>query len=191
MQYALALSSRIDQTLAWVGKTVAWLIVIAAFISAGNAVIRKLFDASSNAWLEAQWWLFAAAFLLAAPWTLAKNEHIRIDIVNTRLSLRKRDWIELIGHTLFLLPMCLLVVWTSWSFFWTSYGQNEQSLNAGGLPQWPVKAVIPIAFTFLALQGVSEIIKRIAIMTGHLDREDPHDTYHAEAVSSGSSSAPK
>lgn len=179
MQGLLWVSQTIDRINTWVGKTVAWLIVIAALISASNAIIRKIFDTSSNAWLEAQWWLFAMAFLLAAPWTLAQNEHIRIDILNTRFSTRTRDVIDVIGHALFLIPMALLLVWTSWDFFWASYAQNEQSSNAGGLPQWPIKALVPIAFALLFLQGVSELIKRIAVMNGHAPRRDSGDSYHA------------
>lgn len=182
MRTALAISTAIDRLNSWIGQTVAWLIVVAAVISAGNAVIRKLFDSSSNAWLEAQWWLFALAFLLAAPWTLAQNEHIRIDILNNNLSERTRDIIDAVGHAFFLIPMTLLLVWTSASFFWTSYGQNEQSWNAGGLPQWPIKALIPMAFALLFLQAVSELIKRIAIMRGDTPRVEIGGTYHATAA---------
>lgn len=170
MPALLKLAKLIDWITSWVGRGVAWLIVLAAVISAGNAVIRKLFDTSSNAWLETQWWLFAIVFLLAAPWTLAENEHIRIDILNTRFSNKTRDIIDLVGHGLFLIPMALLLVWTSWDFFWKSYAQNEQSWNAGGLPQWPIKGVIPIAFALLLAQAVSEFIKRLAVMTGHAPR---------------------
>ena len=182
MQALLIFSRAIDRVTTMVGRGVAWLIVIAAIISAGNAVIRKVFDTSSNAWLETQWWLFAIAFLLAAPWTLAQNEHIRIDILNNRLSTKTRDLIDLIGHGLFLVPMTLLLVWTSWDFFWTSYDQNEQSMNAGGLAQWPIKAIIPFAFFLLFLQAVSELIKRVAIMTGDKPRKEIGGTYHAAAA---------
>jgi len=182
MQALLRLSRTIDSVTSLVGRAVAWLIVVAAVTSAGNAIIRKLFDTSSNAWLESQWWLFSIAFLLAAPWTLAQNEHIRIDILNNRLSSKTRDVIDLIGHALFLVPMTLLLVWTSWDFFWKSYAQNEQSWNAGGLAQWPIKAIIPIAFALLFLQAVSELIKRVAIMTGAQPRKEIGGTYHAAAA---------
>lgn len=172
----LALSRRIDAATSWIGRSAAWLIVLAAVISAGNAVVRKLFDISSNSWLEVQWWLFACVFLLAAPWTLSINEHIRIDIVSNRLSKRSRDTIDIIGHVFFLLPSAALIVFTSWYFFATSYAQNEQAQNAGGLPQWPIKALIPIAFAVLFLQGVSELIKRVAIVRG--DLEDGNDANH-------------
>lgn len=168
----LALSRLIDAATRALGQWVAWLIVATAIISAGNAIIRKIFDVSSNAWLELQWWLFSAVFLLAAPWALALNEHIRIDIVNQRLPRWVRNAIEIIGHVLFLLPMAAVIVWTSWPFFVTSYEQNEQSSNYGGLPQWPAKFLIPLAFSILFLQGISELIKRIAIIRGDLPDSD-------------------
>jgi len=133
-----------------------------------------------------QWWLFAAVFLLAAPWTLAVNEHIRIDVVNSRLSQRARNIIELIGHALFLLPTAAMIVYTSSIFFATSYAQNEQSPNAGGLPQWPIKILIPVAFAWLFAQGISELIKRIAIMRGDMAEPVVHGTYHEAAVEAGS-----
>ena len=172
MKVLLALSRLIDGATRTLGQWVAWLVIAAALISAGNAVIRKLFDLSSNAWLELQWWLFSAVFLLAAPWTLALNEHIRIDILNQRFPQRVRNAIEIIGHLLFLMPMAAVIVWTSWPFFLTSYEQNEQSSNYGGLPQWPAKFLIPLAFSILFIQGVSELIKRIAIMRGDLAETD-------------------
>jgi TRAP-type mannitol/chloroaromatic compound transport system permease small subunit len=185
MRGLLALSRRIDTMTARLGEWVAWLVVAAAVISAGNAIIRKLFDVSSNAWLELQWWLYAAVFLLAAPWTLQLNEHIRIDILNQRFPRRLRNAIEIVGHVFFLLPMAAIVVWTSWPFFLTSFAQNEQSANYGGLPQWPAKLLIPLAFSVLFIQGVSELVKRIAIMRGELC-EPEHDAGHpAAATDSG------
>ena len=173
MQGLLAVSRLIDAGTRRLGQWVAWLVIAAAIISAGNAVSRKLFDLSSNAWLELQWWLFSAVFLLAAPWTLALNEHIRIDILNQRFSPRVRNIIEIVGITLFLMPMAAIVVWTSWPFFVASYEQNEQSSNFGGLVQWPAKLLIPVAFAILFIQGVSELIKRIAIMRGELAETEP------------------
>jgi TRAP-type mannitol/chloroaromatic compound transport system permease small subunit len=181
MQGLLGLSRRIDAGTRRLGQWVAWLVVAAAVISAGNAVIRKLFDTSSNAWLELQWWLFAAVFLLAAPWTLALNEHIRIDILSQRFSQRTRNWIEIGGHLLFLMSMAAIIAWTSWPFFLVSYAQNEQSSNYGGLPQWPAKFLIPLAFAILFVQGVSELIKRVAIMRGDLTETDPGSHHPAEA----------
>jgi TRAP-type mannitol/chloroaromatic compound transport system permease small subunit len=185
MKGLLALSRLIDRVSAGVGRSVAWLIVAAAVISAGNAVVRKLFDWSANSLLEVQWWLFALVFLLAAPWTLAVNEHIRIDIINNRLSAATRNRIEVLGHTLFLLPMAAMIVYTSLIFFATSFGQNEQSPNAGGLPLWPIKALIPVAFALLFAQGVSELIKRIAIMRGDLHEEAGRGGYHDAVVAAG------
>lgn len=180
MQSLLAASRWIDAATRLIGQWIAWLIVVAAVISAGNAVIRKVFDLSSNAWLELQWWLFAAVFLLAAPWTLALNEHIRIDIVNERMPRWARNAIEVIGHLFFLLPTAALVAYTSWDFFLASWEQNEQSSNYGGLPQWPVKLLIPVAFALLFVQGISELIKRIAIINGDLP-EDRFDSGHPAA----------
>lgn len=169
----LALARGIDAVNARIGKAAAWLILVAILVSAINAIVRKLFDISSNSWLELQWVLFAAVFLLCASWTLLDNEHIRIDIVNSHLSKRMRDGIDVFGHLFFLLPFSLLLLWTSIPFFLNSYAINEQSLNAGGLPQWPAKLLVPVGFFFLTLQGISELIKRVAIMMGRMD--DPHE----------------
>jgi len=169
----LALARGIDAVNTRIGKLAAWLIVAAIFVSAINAVVRKLFDVSSNSWLELQWVLFAAVFLLCASWTLLDNEHIRIDIVNSRLAKRTRDGIDIFGHLFFLLPFSILLLWTSVPFFLNSYGIDEQSLNAGGLPQWPAKALVPLGFFFLTLQAISELIKRVAIFTGRM--EDPNE----------------
>lgn len=169
----LALARGIDAVNTRIGKLAAWLIVAAIFVSAINAVVRKLFDVSSNSWLELQWVLFAAVFLLCASWTLLDNEHIRIDILNSRLAKRTRDGIDIFGHLFFLLPFSILLLWTSVPFFLNSYGIDEQSLNAGGLPQWPAKALVPLGFFFLTLQAISELIKRVAIFTGRM--EDPNE----------------
>lgn len=185
MEGLLATSRLIDRTTTAIGRWAAWLVVVAAVISAGNALVRKTLDWSSNGLLEIQWWLFAAVFLLAAPWALVSDEHIRVDIVNSRLSKRKRNIIELVGHALFLLPVAALIVWTSWFFFTASYAQSEQSPNAGGLPLWPIKALIPVAFGLLFVQGVSEIIKRVAIMRGALPESGHHDGFHDTVVATG------
>jgi TRAP-type mannitol/chloroaromatic compound transport system permease small subunit len=168
----LKLSAAIDWLNSRIGKTLAWLIMLVVAVSAINAIVRKLFDTSSNAWLELQWVLFGAVFLLCSPWTLLSNEHVRIDIVNNLLPKSARNVIELIGHVLFLLPLTIIMVVTSVPFFLRSFRLNEQSMNAGGLPQWPAKSLIMIGFAFLFLQGLSELIKRIAIMAGRLP--DPH-----------------
>ena len=182
MNAALMLSSAIDRLNEAIGKCTYWLILVAVLISTANAIIRKAFDSSSNAWLEAQWQLFGAVFMLCAAYTFLKNEHIRIDILNSRLPKRVRDWIDLLGHFLFLMPFVILMIVDGVPFFITSYLQNEQSSNAGGLAQWPAKALIPLGFMLLFLQGVSEIIKRIAVMRG--DIEDPHgdEPMHSEEV---------
>lgn len=172
LQSLLKLSRGIDAFTRWTGKRLAWLIVAAVIISAINAILRKTLDMSSNSWLELQWVLFSIVFLLCAPWTLLDNEHIRIDIVNNLLPKRVRDMIDVIGHAFFLLPLCVVMIITGGPFFWRSYQINEQSGNAGGLPQWPAKSLIIIAFTFLFVQGISELIKRIAVMRGLIP--DPH-----------------
>ncbi len=182
MKTLLGMSRLIDAATGAIGRTVAWLIVVAAVVSAGNAVVRKAFDVSSNAWLDLQWWLFAAVFLLAAPWTLKDNEHIRIDVVNAGLPRWARDAIELVGHVFFLIPTAAMIFVTSWLYFLTSYEQNEQAFNAGGLPQWPIKALIPAAFALLLLQGVSELIKRIAIMRGLMPEPAPRGGFAAAAT---------
>ncbi len=168
----LTLSRAIDAVNTRIGKWVAWLVVVAVAVSATNATVRKVFDTSSNAWLELQWILFAAVFLLCASWTLIANEHIRIDIVNVVFPRRLRSWIEVVGHLFFLLPFTLVMVVTGWPFFIASWSINEQSSNAGGLPQWPAKFLVPLGFALLFFQGVSELIKRIAIMRGKIP--DPH-----------------
>ena len=172
MQSLLRVSRGIDAFTRWTGKRLAWLILVAVVVSAANAIVRKTLDTSSNSWLELQWVLFSIVFLLCSPWTLLDNEHIRIDIVNNLLPKRVRDIIDLIGHAFFLLPLTIVMVITGGPFFVRSYEINEQSGNAGGLPQWPAKSLIIIGFAFLFVQGLSELIKRIAVMRGLIP--DPH-----------------
>ena len=164
----------IDATNMWIGKRLSWLILAAVAVSALNATVRKVFDTSSNAWLELQWVLFSIVFLLCSPWTLLDNEHIRIDILNNLFPPRVRNIIEVVGHSLFLLPLCIIMIITAVPFFLGSYGVDEQSLNAGGLPQWPSKALIMIAFAMLLIQGLSELVKRIAVMRDLIP--DPHES---------------
>lgn len=185
MESLLALSRRIDGATAIIGRAVSWLVVAAAIVSAGNAIVRKVFHMSSNSWLEAQWWLFALVFLLAAPWTLSLNEHIRIDVLSSRFSRAQRNAVELLGHIFFLMPAAGLLLYTSWHYFMTSYLQNEQSTNPGGLPQWPIKALIPAAFALLFLQGLSELIKRIAIIEGLIPDTNGNHGYHREVMQAG------
>ncbi len=172
MQAFLAVSRVIDALNTRIGKILSWLILAAVLVSTVNATVRKLFDTSSNAWLELQWVLFGVVFLLCAPWTLLVNEHIRIDIVNNMFPQKVRNWIDLIGHAFFLIPLCVIMLVTSAPFFMRSYEINEQSMNAGGLAQWPAKGIVFLGFFFLLLQAISEFIKRIAVMRGLIP--DPH-----------------
>jgi len=168
----LSISRVIDMINGQIGKKVAWLILLAVVVATVNAIVRKVFNVSSNAWLELQWMLFGAVFLMCASWTLQVKEHIRIDIVNSTLPKSVQRWIDLIGHTLFLMPFCLLMIYHSWPFFTRSYAINEQSMSAGGLAQWPAKGLVVVGFVMLAFQGVSEIIKQVAIMRGHLEDDE-------------------
>ncbi len=160
----------IDAVNRQVGLYVSWLILVMTVISALNAASRKLFSLSSNAFLEIQWYLFAAVFLLAAGYTLLRNEHVRVDIVNAQLRTRIRLWIEIFGTVFFLFPFALLVIWYGWPYFAISFAEREWSLNAGGLIIWPVKLLIPVGFLLLFLQGLSQLIKLFAAVTG---RQDP------------------
>jgi TRAP-type mannitol/chloroaromatic compound transport system permease small subunit len=170
----LKLSGVIDAINTQIGKWVAWAILAAVAVSAVNATVRKVFDLSSNSWLELQWVLFSAVFLLCASWTLRDNEHIRIDIVNNQLPGGLRNTIELIGHAFFLLPLTIVILVTGIPFFTESFFMNEQSASAGGLPQWPAKSLIMIGFAMLLAQCISELIKRVAIIQGLIP--DPHMT---------------
>jgi len=174
LQALLKLSHGIDAFTRWTGKRLAWLILVAVVISAANAIVRKTFDMSSNSWLELQWVLFSIVFLLCGSWTLLDNEHIRIDIVNAMMPKKMRNIIDVIGHLFFLLPLTVVMIITGVPFFLRSFQINEQSGNAGGLPQWPAKSLIMIAFAFLLVQGVSELIKRIAVMRGLIP--DAHES---------------
>jgi TRAP-type mannitol/chloroaromatic compound transport system permease small subunit len=210
----LGLSRAIDWVNEKIGRWIAWLIVAAVVISATNAVIRKLFDMSSNAWLELQWWLFGMVFLLCAPWTLSSNEHIRIDIVNSLMPSWMKQAVEVIGHLFFLIPVCLVMIYTSYPFFiasapktvdlmaalggflgslvsynptaigkaWnTLLSVGEQSTNAGGLPVWIPKGLVLVGFVVLLAQAISELIKRLGIITGHLAETASGGGHHAAA----------
>lgn len=174
MRTLLKLSGIIDRMNTHIGRWASWLILAAVLVSAGNATVRKVFDVSSNAWLELQWILFSAVFLLCAPWTLLQNEHVRVDIVNNLLPRWLRNAIELVGHTFFLLPLSIILLVVGIPFFLKSYEINEQSGNAGGLPQWPTKSLVMIGFGLLLVQAISELIKRVAIIRGAMP--DPHAT---------------
>jgi len=166
MRSLLALSRAIDALNGRIGRAVSWLVLGAVLVSAGNALARYGLDLSSNAWLEIQWYLFSAIFLLAAGWTLERNAHVRIDVLSARWSERTRAWTDVLGGLLFLMPMAILVLYFSWPMFVQSYVGHEMSSDAGGLVRWPVKLLIPVGFALLVLQGASEIIKRIAFLRG-------------------------
>jgi len=169
----LAISRAIDWINSTIGKTVFWLVLFAVLVSAVNAVVRYAFNMSSNAWLELQWYFFGAIFLLCSGYTLLRNEHIRIDVVSSRLSPKTRNWIEIVGGVFFLLPMSIGIMWLSWPIFMNAIVSGEQSSNAGGLIRWPARLMIPIGFFLLSLQGVSELIKRVAVMRGLIP--DPYE----------------
>jgi TRAP-type mannitol/chloroaromatic compound transport system permease small subunit len=163
----LAISGVIDAVNERFGRLANWCVLLACLISAGNALMRYGFSNSSNAWLEIQWYLFAAMFMLGAPYTLRMNEHVRVDILYGNVSPKMQLWIDLLGGILFLLPATIIIGWMSWPIFVDSFVSGEVSNNAGGLIRWPVKLLMPLGFGLLALQGISEIIKRIAALTGH------------------------
>ena len=164
----LALSRGIDalnEKLAWIADS---LVLLSCAISAANAFSRYAFSISSNAWLEIQWYMFGTLVLLGASYTLKKNEHVRVDIVYSNISTRRQIWIDIVGGLLFLLPATLILAYLSWPVFYNSFMQGEVSSNAGGLLRWPVKIFLPIGFALLSLQGISELIKRVAILRGDM-----------------------
>jgi TRAP-type mannitol/chloroaromatic compound transport system permease small subunit len=167
----LTLSRVIDNISTFVGKSTMWLILATTLISAGNAIVRKAFDMSSNGLLEIQWYLFAAVFMLGAGFGFLKNSHVRIDFISNRLTDRTRNWIDLLGIVLVLFPFCILMVVLSWPVFVSAYNNGEMSQNAGGLIRWPAYLLVPVGFALLMMQGVSELIKRIAFLRGLI--EDP------------------
>ncbi len=169
----LGIARAIDAVNERIGRTVLWLVLAVTLISAANALMRYGFGMSSNAWLEIQWYLFGAIFLLAAGYTLKHNGHVRVDVLYGRWSPRARAWIDLLGAALFLLPLCVLMVWLSWHGFIESFQRGELSSDAGGLIRWPVRLLIPLGFALLGLQGVSELIKRVAFLRGQ--GELPHE----------------
>lgn len=169
MQALLKLSRGIDWLNGLVGKYVIWLILASTVISGLNAIVRKAFNTSSNAYLEVQWYLFAASFLLAAGYTLLQGEHVKIDVVSSRFSKRGQIWIDVVGFAFFLTPVCLTILWYGIPFFLQGFNSGEMSSNAGGLIRWPVYLMIPLGFGLLLLQGGSELIKRVAFLQGLID----------------------
>ncbi|MFB9269704.1 TRAP transporter small permease subunit [Bradyrhizobium erythrophlei] len=168
MRPLLALSQAIDQLNEKIGYVCNLLVLISCLVSAGNAMIRYAFSYSSNGWLEAQWYMFAILVMFGASYTFKRNEHVRVEILYLMLSERGQLWLDLIGTLFFLIPACLLLAYLSWPFFYQAYAVGEMSGNAGGLLRWPIKFVIPSGFVMLALQGVSEVIKRIAALQGYV-----------------------
>lgn len=169
MQALLSISKKIDTLNELIGQAVGWALLVAVLICSGNALVRYGFNNSSNGWLEIQWYLFAAVFLLGAPYTLRRNEHVRIDVITGRFSQRTQVWIDLFGFLLFLLPVTALILYLGVPYAWHSIQNQEMSSNAGGLIVWPAKLLIPVGFLLLLLQGFSEIIKRIGFLRGLLE----------------------
>ena len=180
MKALLALSRAIDAVTERVGRLVYWLVLIVVLISAANATVRKVFDYSSNAYLEIQWYLFSVIFLFGAGYTLLRNEHVRIDIIQGRLSPRAQNWIDVFGIVFFLMPMSLIIMRLSWPLFLDSFQRNEVSTNAGGLIIWPARLMIPIGFALLIVQAVSELIKRVAFLRGLIP--DPLEKRHEKSA---------
>jgi TRAP-type mannitol/chloroaromatic compound transport system permease small subunit len=181
MQALLKVSRLIDRLNEFFGRWVVWLVLAAVLLSAGNAIVRKVFNNSSNAMLEMQWYFFSAVFLLCSGYTLLRNEHVRIDVVMGRFSPRTQTWIDVLGTIFFLMPMAAIFIYLSWPVFIRTYTHGEISTNAGGLLIWPARALVPVGFTLLLLQGVSELIKRIAFLTGSGPDPVPrHDAHAAE-----------
>jgi TRAP-type mannitol/chloroaromatic compound transport system permease small subunit len=166
MSLLLALCAVVDKVNEKIGGIANWMVVLSCVVSAGNAMVRYAYDQSSNAWLEVQWYMFAVIVMLGASYTLKRNEHVRVDLVYMLLSRRGQLWIDILGTLIFLLPTCTILAWLSWPFFMQSFAVNEHSSNAGGLIRWPIKLVMPVGFALIALQGLSELIKRVAFLRG-------------------------
>ena len=166
MKTLLALCRIIDLVNERLGRIATWLVLLACLVSAGNAFTRYAFSMSSNAWLEIQWYMFAGIVLLGASYTLTRNEHVRVDLIFSRLSTRGQVWLDIIGGIVFLMPAMIVLAWTSWPMFAESYRIGEGSINAGGLIRWPAKLLLPVGFALVALQGFSEIVKRIGYLLG-------------------------
>ena len=181
MNALLAFSRLMDRASERIGHAIYWLVLAAVLISAANAIVRKTFNWSSNSLLEIQWYLFSAIFLFCAGYTLLRNQHVRIDVISGRLSRRAQAWIDVVGTLLFLLPMAILIMYLSWPVFVQAYERNEVSTNAGGLIIWPARLLVPVGFLLLVLQGISELIKRIAFLRGLIpDPSDRHEEVSAE-----------
>ena len=167
MRLLLSFSTAIDTINEKIGVVCNWLVLLACLVSGGNAMVRYAYDQSSNAWLEVQWYMFAVIVMFGAAYTLKRNEHVRVDLLYMTLGRRGQLWIDILGTLIFLLPTCAILAWLSWPFFINSFNTNEHSSNAGGLLRWPIKLVTPVGFALLALQGVSELIKRVAFLNDY------------------------
>ena len=167
MPILLKISRLIDAFSDLIGKLAMWFILATTLISAGNAIVRKIFDTSSNAFLEIQWYLFAAVFMLGSGYAFLRNAHVRIDFISSKFSARGRNWVDVGGILIFVFPLCYMMATLAWPLFMNALNSGEMSSNAGGLIRWPVYGLIPLGFAILALQGVSELIKRIAFLTGN------------------------
>lgn len=167
MRLLLSFSALVDALNEKIGNFCNWLVLLACIVSAGNAMVRYAYDTSSNGWLEIQWYMFAVIVMLGASYTMKRNEHVRVDIFYMTLSRRGQLWVDILGTLVFLLPTCTILAWLSWPFFMQSFNVNEGSSNAGGLLRWPIKFVLPLGFALVALQGLSELIKRVAFLNGY------------------------
>jgi TRAP-type mannitol/chloroaromatic compound transport system permease small subunit len=176
----LSLSRLIDRLNERIGQAFYWLVLVTVLVSATNAIVRKIFNYSSNGLLEIQWYFFSAIFLFLAGYTLLRNEHVRIDVISSRLSKRAQTWIDILGTLFFLMPMAILLMWLSWPVFVDAYQRNEVSTNAGGLIIWPARLLVPVGFFLLVAQGVSELIKRIAFLRGLIP--DPSEKHVAKTA---------
>lgn len=180
MSVLLFLSRLIDRLNEWIGKLTMWLVLAAVVISAGNAIVRKVLSTSSNAWLEIQWYLFAGVFMLGVGYVFLKNGHVRIDVISSRLSKRTNAIIDALGIVIFVIPLSIILIDLSWPLFTRAYVSGEMSQNAGGLIRWPVLILIPVGFSILLLQSLSELIKRVAFLTGHLP--EPFTVEHEKSA---------
>ena len=180
MGLLLSLSRLIDAINQFVGRWISWAVLVVVLISSANALGRKFFHSGSNAWLEVQWYLFGAIFLLAAGYTLLKNGHVRVDVFSSKLSKRKQIWIEILGTMLVLMPMAVLIMWLAWPMFWESWATQEASPNAGGLIRWPAKLLVPVGFSLLIGAGLSHLIKCIGFLMGRCPDPTARDSAKSE-----------
>lgn len=180
MNALLKLSAVIDRLNEWIGKGILWLVLAAVLISSANAILRKAFNIGSNAWLEIQWYLFASVFMLGVGYVMLKNAHVRIDFISSRLSQRTNAWIDSIGIVVFTIPLSLIMIDLGWPLFYQAWKTGEMSANAGGLIRWPVLMLVPLGFAILAMQAVSELIKRVAFLQGL--RDEPFSPEEAPAA---------